>query len=459
MKAATAATMVSQESTSNSSEASRRRVKIPRKLEFLFKPARYKVAHGGRGSGKSWSFAQALLILGAKAPLRILCTREIQKSIKDSVHKLLSDQIKRLGLERHYQVLATEIRGKNGTEILFSGLSDQTADSIKSFEGVDICWMEEAQTVTARSWNILRPTIRKSGSEIWVTYNPDLDTDATHVIFVKKTPGDAVVVDVNWSDNPFFTPELEKERQDCLKNQPKDYPTIWEGKTRPAVEGAIYYDEITALESTNRYRSVPVNPLVPVHRVWDLGFNDLMAVILVQRIASEIAIVGYVSGSRRILSDYVAEFCARYPGWHWGTDYLPHDGFVHRHQTGKSDADVLRSLGCTVEQTPHMTVEQGIRMTRAVFPRLYIDNERTKTGDDEVPDLIECIKRYRRHINKQTGVAGAPLHDIHSNGADALRYVALNADTMPTAINQHQGLAAAIDLSQFNRRPATSAGY
>ena len=119
----------------------------------------------------------------------------------------------------------------------------------------------------------------------------------------------------------------------------------------------------------------------------------------------------------------------------------------------------LRSLGCTVEQTPHMTVEQGIRMTRAVFPRLYIDNERTKAGDDEVPDLIECIKRYRRHINKQTGVAGAPLHDIHSNGADALRYVALNADTMPTAINQHQGLAAAIDLSQFNRRPATSAGY
>jgi phage terminase large subunit len=98
------------------------RVEIPRKLEFLFRPARYKVAHGGRGSGKSWSFAQALLILGAKKKMRILCTREVQKSIKDSVHKLLSDQIKRLGLESFYQVLNTEIRGKNGTEILFLSL-------------------------------------------------------------------------------------------------------------------------------------------------------------------------------------------------------------------------------------------------------------------------------------------------------------------------------------------------
>ena len=435
------------------------RVEIPRKLEFLFRPARYKVAYGGRGSAKSWTFAQALLILGSKQKLRILCAREVQKSIKDSVHKLLSDQIKRMGLESFYQILNTEIRGKNGTEILFSGLSDQTADSIKSFEGASICWVEEAQTVTKRSWDILRPTIRKAGSEIWVTYNPELETDATHVMFVVKPPSDAVVVKMNWQDNPWFSPELEKERLDCMKNQPKDYPNIWEGQTKPAVSGAIYYDEITAMESEGRIRTVPRNPTLPVHRIWDLGFNDLMAVILVQRIVSELAIVGYVTGSRRTLADYIAEFKSddKYRNWNWGIDYLPHDGFTQRHQTGKSDADVLRGLGCKVEQTPSMTVEQGIRSARTIFPRVYIDKDATASDDEEFPGLVECLKRYRRHINKQTQTAGAPLHDQHSNGADAFRYLALNADRLPSTIDSYAG--------EFNdprfagRAPASRVGY
>ena len=434
------------------------RVEIPRKLDFLFRPARYKVAHGGRGSGKSWSFAQALLILGAKKKMRILCTREVQKSIKDSVHKLLSDQIKRLGLESFYQVLNTEIRGKNGTEILFSGLSDQTADSIKSFEGVDVTWVEEAQTVTKRSWDILRPTIRKAGSEIWVTYNPELETDATHVMFVVKPPSDAVVVKVNWQDNPWFSPELEAERLDCLKNQPKDYDNIWEGKTKPAVAGAIYYDEITAMEKEGRIRTVPRNPTLPVHRIWDLGFNDLMAVILVQRIVSELAIVGYVTGSRRTLADYIAEFKNddKYRNWNWGVDYLPHDGFTQRHQTGKSDADVLRGLGCKVEQTPSMTVEQGIRSARTIFPRVYIDKDATASDDEEFPGLVECLKRYRRHINKQTQTAGAPLHDQHSNGADAFRYLALNADRLPSTLDVHSDF---VDARFNGRAPASRVGY
>lgn len=434
------------------------RVEIPRKLEFLFRPARYKVAYGGRGSAKSWTFAQALLILGSKQKLRILCTREVQKSIKDSVHKLLSDQIKRLGLESFYQILNTEIRGKNGTEILFSGLSDQTADSIKSFEGVDIAWVEEAQTVTKRSWDIFRPTIRKAGSEIWVSYNPELETDATHVMFVVKPPSDAVVVKMDWQDNPWFSPELEKERLDCLKNQPKDYPNIWEGKTKPAVAGAIYYDEITDMEREGRIRAVPRNPNLPVHRIWDLGFNDLMAIILVQRIASEVAIVGYVTGARRTLSDYIAEFKNgdKYARWVWGSDYLPHDGFTQRHQTGKSDADVLRGLGCKIEETPHMTVEQGIRAARAIFPRVYIDKDATASENEEFPGLVECLKRYRRHINKQTQTAGAPLHDVHSNGADAFRYLALNADRLSSTMEDHSAFA---DPRFAGRAPASRVGY
>ena len=134
---------------------------FPKKLQFLFKPKRYKVAYGGRGSAKSWSYARALILKAADSRIRILCTREVQKSIKDSVHKLLSDQIEELGLSGKFQILETEIRGHNGSEILFAGLSSHTVESIKSYEGVDIVWIEEAQTVSKKSWDILIPTIRK----------------------------------------------------------------------------------------------------------------------------------------------------------------------------------------------------------------------------------------------------------------------------------------------------------
>ena len=152
-------------------------VDFPEKLQFLFTPYRYKVAFGGRGSGKSYNFAQALILLAAQKPLRILCTREVQKSIKQSVHLLLSDQIKRLGLGSFFTILETEIRGSNGSLFMFAGLAQHTVESIKSIEGCDIVWVEEAQTVSKKSWDILIPTIRKNDSEIWVSFNPDLDTD------------------------------------------------------------------------------------------------------------------------------------------------------------------------------------------------------------------------------------------------------------------------------------------
>ena len=150
------------------------KAQFPQKLEFLSKPYRYKVAYGGRGSGKSWGFARELLIQGATKKLRVLCAREIQRSIKQSVHQLLSDQIQQLNLGSFYQVLESEIRGINGTQFNFTGLANNTVESIKSFEGVDIVWVEEAQTVSKRSWDILIPTIRKPKSEIWVSFNPDL---------------------------------------------------------------------------------------------------------------------------------------------------------------------------------------------------------------------------------------------------------------------------------------------
>ena len=172
-------------------------IELPKKLDVLFQPARYKVIKGGRGSGKSWGVAIAMLIQGTVKPTRFLCTREVQKSIQQSVHQLLKDQIARLGLTSFYEVLQTTIRGKNGSEFFFAGLSDMTVDSIKSFEGVDVVWCEEAQTISDRSWSVLIPTVRKEGSEIWITYNPELESDPTHERFVLNQPPDCKVVEMN----------------------------------------------------------------------------------------------------------------------------------------------------------------------------------------------------------------------------------------------------------------------
>jgi phage terminase large subunit len=163
------------------------RAEFPEKLQGLFQPARYKVYYGGRGSAKSWSVARALLIIGAGRTLRIVCAREIQKSIAQSVHQLLKDQIAALGLTDFYRVTDTAIIGLNGTEFTFVGLK-HNIQSVKSLEGADICWVEEAQTVSKSSWATLIPTIRKPESEIWITFNPDLNTDDTYVRFVKNPP-------------------------------------------------------------------------------------------------------------------------------------------------------------------------------------------------------------------------------------------------------------------------------
>lgn len=394
---------------------------FPEKLQFLFEPARYKVAHGGRGSGKSWGFARALLLQGASEPLRILCTREVQKSIKDSVHKLLGDQIEALGLGWFYQVLENEIRGQNGTEFTFSGLAAHTVESIKSYEGVDRVWVEEGQVVRKRSWDVLIPTIRKPNSEIWVTYNPELETDETHQRFAINPPPNSVVVELNYSDNPWFPVELEAERQHSKLVNPKDYDWIWEGKCKPAVAGAIYYDEVAQAEAEKRICNVPYDPMLKVHVVFDLGWNDAMAISLVQKHTSELRIIEYIETSHKTL-DYLSVMLKE-KHLNWGTLYLPHDGRHKDYKTGKSAEEIMKALGWTVAITPNMSIEDGLRMTRMTFGRMYFDKAKTER-------LVQCAKRYRRSINQQTQEPGAPLHDEWSHGADNLRYIAVNAEKM-----------------------------
>lgn len=407
--------------------------RFPRKLAFLFKPARYKVARGGRGSGKSWGFARAILLRCAQQQTRVLCTREIQKSIQQSVHQLLSDQIEALGLAGVFEILQTEIRGPHGSCIYFSGLSDVTATALKSFEGVDIAWCEEAQAISAKSWKTLVPTIRKEGSEIWVTYNPELESDPTHEMFVTSPPPDCVSVLMNYSDNPYFPAVLEAERAHAEATmKPEDYAHVWEGRCKPAIEGAIYFDEIAKAESEGRIRDVPADALLKTHAVWDLGWNDSMSIILVQRSASELRIVDYIEDSHRTLDDYVRQLKAM--PLNWGIHYLPHDGFAKDFKTGKSAQEIMEALGCAVEQTPNMAIEEGIRAARMTFGRIYFDKSKAAR-------LIECLKRYRRQINKTTQEASTPLHDQYSHGADAFRYAAIVADSLSNSNGSSKPIA------------------
>lgn len=397
-------------------------VEFPEKLKFLFEPARVKGAYGGRGSGKSWGFARALLAIGSSKKIRVLCAREVQKSIQQSVHQLLADQIASMGLSEFYEILQTEIKGKNGTEFYFSGLSNETSDSLKSFEGVTHCWVEEAQSISKRSWDILIPTIRAENSEIWITFNPQLESDETYSRFVLNPPPGCVMVEMNYNDNYHFPKVLEAERLHAKSTMSEpEYNHIWEGKCLPAVTGAIYFDEVATAEKEGRIRTVPNDPLLKTHAVWDLGWNDSMSIVLVQRSASELRIVDYIEDSHRTLADYVMTLKAM--PLNWGVHYLPHDGFSRDFKTGKSAQEIMEALGCTVEQTPNMAIEEGIRASRMTFGRIYFDKDKSKR-------LVECLKRYRRHINKQTLEAGSALHDEYSHGADAFRYTCIVADAL-----------------------------
>ncbi|MCK5432155.1 MAG: PBSX family phage terminase large subunit, partial [Gammaproteobacteria bacterium] len=308
---------------------------FPVKLKPLFKQHRYKIAHGGRGSGKSWAFARALLIQGAGEKLRILCTREIQKSIKQSVHQLLSDQIQSLGLGSFYQILETEIRGVNGTLISFTGLSSHTVESVKSYESIDIVWVEEAQTVCHKSWKILIPTIRKPNSEIWLTFNPELDTDETYVRFVLNTPPDSMCVRINYNDNKWFPDVLEKERLHDKQHLSEDeYNNIWEGKCKAAVDGAIYANEVADAQAEGRVCNVPYDPLLKVHVVFDLGWNDAMFISLVQRGVSDARVIESIEDSHKTLDVYSASL--KKHRYNWGKVFLPHDGGHRDFKTGLS---------------------------------------------------------------------------------------------------------------------------
>ena len=389
---------------------------FPEKLEFLFEPARYKVLHGGRGGAKSWGIARALLILGAQKPLRILCAREIQKSISESVHQLLRDQIQALQLGSLYEVLNTEIRGANGTQFLFAGLK-HNVDNIKSKEGLDIVWVEEAQAVSKASWDTLIPTIRKDGSEIWISFNPMLESDETYQRFVVKPPTGAKVVKIGWQDNPWFPEVLRAEKDDLKERDIDAYLNVWEGECRQMLEGAVYANELRRTTEAKRITRVPYIPGHPVHTFWDLGWADKTAIWFAQAVGHEYRLIRYHEGSQKPIESYLQELQGF--GYVYGTHHLPHDAKAKQLGTGRSIEELMRSVVDKVRIVPNIGVEAGINAARTLFDLCWFDEELCADG-------LSALRHYQYEPDPDKGtLKPKPLHNWASHGADAFRYAAV----------------------------------
>jgi phage terminase large subunit len=349
--------------------------------------------------------------------LRILCARETQKSIADSVHKLLQDQIKELGLESFYTVLKYTIMGANGTEFIFAGIQ-QNVSNLKSYEGCDICWVEEAQTVSKHSWEVLIPTIRKDNSEIWISFNPELETDETYRRFVLNPPPNAKVQKINWSDNPWFPPALQIEKDHLKATDPAAYDHVYEGICKQAIDGAVYRAELSAMDKEGRFLRVPYNEAHSVDTFWDLGFGDNTSIWFAQSIGFEFHIIDFLQGSQQALAYYLKNIQEK--PYVYRIHHLPHDAQAHELGSGRSIEEQMRSAGFKVEIVPKLSVADGIAAARSIFSRCFFDSERCFDG-------VQALRHYRYELDERLGgFKREPLHDWASHPADAFRYLAVS---------------------------------
>ncbi len=400
------------------------RAQFPPKLRFLFRPARYKVLYGGRGGAKSWGIARALLVEGARRTMRIVCARETQKSIQDSVHALLSDQTANLGLSKFYEVQKATLLGRNGTQFIFVGLK-HNPENIKSLEGADVVWVEEAQNVSKASWEIVIPTVRKPNSEIWASFNPELDTDDTYKRFVVNPPPGAIVIKIGWQDNPWF-PEVLRIEKDHLKLiDPVAYEHVWEGATRSSVEGAVFGDEVKDAQFAvpSRITNVPLDRTKPVDTFWDLGYGDKTAIWFGQAVEGWYHFVDYLEDSGRTIEWYLIQLQQR--GYLYGNDWMPHDALdvqMHRNLGGdrsRSIEGIMRAAGRSVRMVPKMYVTDRINAARSIFPQCRFDADKCYEG-------LRALRMYQWGPKPASGVLKRePLHDDASHGADSFTYAAL----------------------------------
>lgn len=402
-------------------------VQFPEKALPLFTPAPYKVMYGGRGGSKSWDMARAILALGANRRLFIVCGREIQRSIKDSVHKLLSEQVAALGLSDHYDVQEQKILGRNGTEIVFVGVRNNIT-SIKSMEGIDIFWLTEAVHVSNHTWDTLLPTVRRDppygpfgqGSEVWIDFNPDLASDDSYQRWVIDPPEQTTVIEVNWRDNPWFPEILRKQMEDMKAKDYDNYLTVWEGKTRRSLEGAIYAKELSAAITEDR-----INPQIKYDRSkgvtvsFDLGRSDMCALWFIQQIGMEHHAIDFYGNTGFGIDHYLEEIQRR--KYLIKKILLPHDAANFHQAASKTIERQVRDVypGDIVKIVAKISVVNGINAVRQLFPRLYFAEGPTADG-------VLGLQHYQYGVNPETkATTKDPLHNWASNPADALRYYAI----------------------------------
>src|SRR4051812_44750721 len=399
---------------SSSASSSSSEIEMPEAFRGLFAPARYKAFHGGRGSAKSHSFATALVILAAQKPLRIVCAREIQNSLRDSVKQLIEDKISALGLSDRFRCLEKMTRGVNGSQFTYVGLW-RNPDAIRSLEGADIFWGEEASAFSERSLKIVRPTMRKPGSELWFSWNPEFEHDPVDAFFRgAPPPPDALIRRVSWRDNPWFagTP-LQAEMDHDYAADPARAEHVWGGGYVTAVDGAYYAAPLAEARAGGRIGRVAADPLLAFRVFWDLGVRDSTALWVAQFAGREIRLLDYCEGQGQPLGYYADWLRAR--GYGNAECVLPHDGARRDNVSALRFEDHLRDAGFRVETIPNQgkgAAMQRIEAARRLFPSIWFHEEGCRDG-------LKALAAYHERIDAKRNVGLGPEHDWASNGADA----------------------------------------
>jgi phage terminase large subunit len=385
-------------------EAKTKQVKLIEVFKDLFDPHRYKIYYGGRGSGKSTSIAIVLVLLASQKPLRILCAREMQNSIQDSVHKLLSDLIWSLGLQKQFTITKTEIKSKAGAEFIFKGLRHSVGE-VKSMEGIDICWVEEAQGVSSDSWDILIPTIRKPDSEIWISFNPDSEQDPTYQQFVVNPPPDSVVHKVNWDMNPYISQELIKEKDHCMKTDYQKYLHVWEGNPKTLSKSCIFADKYRVAE----FETPPLEKMEGERFFFgaDWGFAEDPTCLVRCFIKDKCLWVDYEAYGKHVDIDKIPELFLEIPeAGRW---------LIKGDNSRPEIISALNKLGMRVTAAKKWqgSVEDGIAHLKN-FEQIII-HPRCK-------NLIQEMALYSYKVDRVTGEILPTVISKHDHLIDSLRY-------------------------------------
>jgi phage terminase large subunit len=415
-------------------------IETARAFKPLLNKARYKGAHGGRGSGKSHFFAELLVEDCIRNPgLRAVCIREVQKDLRDSAKKLIEDKIQALGVGSLFEVQERQIKTPGGGLIIFQGMQDHTAESVKSLEAFDRAWVEEAQTLSETSWRMLRPTIRKAGSEIWCSWNPRFERDPVDKFFRKDahTPGRVVCVEANWRDNPWFPEELEDERQDDLRNDPEAVPNVWDGAYVTILKGAYYSAGLVEAEREGRITFVSPDPNLRIYAHWDIGGPgkkaDAMTIVISQWVGREIRILEGIEGQGQVLGYYLNELRRR--GWDGARKpymVVPHDA-AQTHADNPLGIDFeaqLKAAGYETKKlhSPPGIVMQRIQAAKRLFGRMIFNNVKDVDGNDKTAGLRGALGWYHEKRDEKDGrnVGLGPDHDWSSHYADAFGLMAID---------------------------------